>query len=108
MSNLYGIDLNKKITSQLVVQALVKCFYKAHCESEEFENTDSKISENYCLSIVKKAFKETGGNFDNPDKKSLTKVISYLKKFSENFRSPEIVIKHFNQINKLIEKIDEN
>lgn len=98
---------NKNITAKDVVTKLIDCFYQAHCQSEEFQQDDEKVSVDYCRSIVKKAFEETGGGIDQPTKQSILKAMEYLKTFSLNFRNPKIVNQHFNQILQLTEKINE-
>jgi len=94
-----------QLTPKEVVEAIIKCFYQAHCKSEEFQQIDKKISQNYCHSVVKKAFSETNGDIENPSKQSIIKAMNYLKTFSSNFREQKIVEKHYQEIMTLVEKI---
>lgn len=104
MAKIYGIDPEKDITAIDVRNALTECFYEAHC-SDTFLRGEEEKSRDYCDNIVRKAFEETGGDFDNPDKNSLINAVGYLKDFAKNFRDPKIIEKHASQIMKLIEKL---
>ena len=103
MPILYGVDTSKPVTPEMVRDAIVECFYQAHC-------TDSGIatilSENenksYCREIVKKGFSEVGMSYDQPTKEALLKVVGYLVEFSKNFRDPSIVLAHKESIMQLI------
>lgn len=100
----YGIDTNKNVTAESVRDAMVECFYEAHCMDSEL-NGEGSQDKSYCETIVKKAFTETNGDFDNPTKESIIVSMGYLKDFSQNFRDPKIIEKHSADIMKLIEKI---
>ena len=107
-NNIYGIDADKPITAFMIRDAIVTCFYKAHCV-ETGLNPDKKSPANqeYCRSIIRKFFKDTNGDFDNPDKKSIEEVLKALVKFSENFRDSSIIEKHYNEIMILMGKLEE-
>lgn len=107
MVNIYGIDTNKKITPLMVRDAIVECFYLAHCaETGISAKVDNQSNKDYCQSIIKKAFDDTGGDFNTPDKDSILAVLDYLADFSKNFRDPSIIEKHYNQIMTLVDKIE--
>lgn len=106
-TDIYGVDPNSEITSIMVRDAMVECFTIAHkdCLGIEADNETEKvmIKEN-----VKKAFSETGGDFDAPTKESLINAAQYLKKFAQSFRDSSTIEQHFNEIKTLIEKIKED
>ena len=106
MTNLvYGVDVGQEATSVQVRDALVEGFSQAHCEMVELGDSDEDISREYCVSVVKDAFDEVGGDFENPTKEKLIAVIGYLAKFSEAFRRPEIIQKHSKEIMSLVNKL---
>ena len=53
--------------------------------------------------VVQKAFSDIGGDYNNPTKESLQKIVSVLKAYSKNFRSDDIVDKHAFEIGELID-----
>lgn len=101
-SILYGVDLDSAVTPLIVRDAMIKCFYEAHCQDAGFE---SGTPEGYCDEIVKKSFEDSGDDFGNPTKDSLLRAVEGLVKFSKNFRDPKIIEKHRDQILQLIEKL---
>lgn len=90
-----------KISLLDVRDALVNCFYEAHCADTELEQ-DEMTGRDYCLSIVKKDFVEQGVDFDNPTKEGILKVINKLAEFSQSFRSQEVITKHKQEILDLL------
>ena len=103
MTILYGIDTSKKVSAQMVKEALVECFYDAHYKQTGISGeTDKKTNKDYCDQIVKKAFLETGGNFDEPTKESLLNVLPWLAEFSKSFRNQDTIDTHMKQITELI------
>lgn len=110
----YGVDLTKEITPIMVRDAIIGCFVKAHSdilemmkechdfkskeEFEEMKQIDVKL-------LVKSKFEEVGADFDNPSKKDLIAVIGKLADFARNFRKPEIIKKHYDQIMQLIDRL---
>jgi hypothetical protein len=93
-----------KTTTQDVREAMVNCFYEAHCADTEI-NENEKISRQYCLSLVKKFFIDNGVDYDNPTKGGILKVVEALAEFSKNFRSQDIIEKHKKEIFSLLSKI---
>ena len=87
----------------MVRDALNNCFYQAHCEDTGLEGEGTQ---NYCYELIKRAFVESGGDYDNPTKASLKEVLSNLVEFSKNFRDQEIIKKHYSQIMLLVDKLD--
>jgi hypothetical protein len=54
---------------------------------------------------VKKAFADSGGDFEKPSKKSIIECLEKLKEFAANFRNPSIIEKHYNEIMKLVSRL---
>lgn len=102
---IYGVDMNKDITALMVRDAIIECFRQAHCEDSGIGNKDEIINKEYCGDIVKKAFSDTGSDFDNPTKEMIVKALDSLKNFSMNFRDKSIIEKHYNQILRLVNKL---
>ena len=106
MTDFYGIDLTKKITPSMVRDAIVECFFQAHCADSGIDEANKEGNRYYCREIVEKAFTDRGFSYENPTKQNLIEVLNGLADFSKNFRNPEIIKKHFQEMMGLIEKID--
>ena len=112
---IYGIDMSKKITPLMVRDAIIICFQKAHHEaldelnkekgfgSEAERKNFEKIQTDL---IVMSAFDDVKADFNNPTKEDIIKVMNELARFASKFRKPEIVKKHYNEIMKLVKKLD--
>jgi hypothetical protein len=115
MANTYGLDTSKKYNEVQVRDAIIKCFSLAHKEvlKENFEDIKSSMNEREFESFqqfnikthVKSIFEQIGGNFDQPSKSDLLRVCDQLAEFSNNFRSREIVTKHYNEVIELINNL---
>ncbi len=105
MTKIYGVDLNEKITPLMVRDAISECFSQAHCSDAGVSNQESMEKE-YCVEIVKKAFVDSGGDFENPTKESIINSLRELAQFAKKFRNQEVVKKHQEEIMKLVEKLD--
>jgi hypothetical protein len=55
--------------------------------------------------LIKTKFEEIGADYDNPTKKSLTKIIALLADYAKNFRSKEIISNNKIKMQKLINKL---
>lgn len=102
MANIFGVDTEKDYTAKDVRDAIVRCFFQAHCEDTGDEFQEQGVDEEYCKALVEKAFADAGGNFDEPTKEDLTIVINGLADFSKNFRDEELIKKHHAEISTLI------
>ena len=89
----------------MVRDAIVECFNKAHCEDAGFETEEKDLNERYCKSVVEKFFVDAGGDFEKPTKESILKVVDGLVNFSKNFRNPEIIKKHQDEIMEMVNKL---
>lgn len=101
---IYGIDVNGDVNPKNVTKALNECFYQAHCLDSELGGGE-EIDRGYCENIIKKAFSDTGGDYERPTKESIIKVMAYLEDFAKNFRDPGVIQKHASEIMKLVEKL---
>lgn len=115
MSKIYGVDLSKKITPLIVRDAIILCFKEAHKEvlnemnrNNEFKSQSEKdnFQKIQVDIIVMSVFDEVGADFNNPTKMDIVKVLDGLAEFAAKFRKPEIIKKHYNEITRLVEKID--
>ncbi|MEN8252798.1 MAG: hypothetical protein ABFQ62_00255 [Patescibacteria group bacterium] len=100
---IYGVGLDGKVTAPMVRDAVVKCFYEAHCNDAGF---GKKAPVEYCEELIRKAFSDAGGDFDNPNKEILKKVVAGLENFSTQFRDQEVIDNHRDQIVQLINKLE--
>jgi hypothetical protein len=114
-NKIYGVDLAGEITLLKVRDAIIECFIQAHAEvlnsmkeyhkfnsAEEFE----EMKQMNVTAIIKSIFKEIEADFDNPTKEDLAKVCDKLVDYAVNFRSPELVKKHFDEIMLLFNKLN--
>jgi len=103
--SIYGVDMDGVVTPLMVRDAISQCFFEAHCLDANIGEADSDMSKQYCRQVVKKAFSDSGGDFDHPTKDSISGAVGKLVEFSKNFRDPSIIQKHQGEIMKLIEKM---
>jgi hypothetical protein len=107
---IYGIDTCAIVTPLMVRDAIVSCFTEAHAKElnelrefgtitdEEFE----KMKEMNIRTLIENTFRETGGDFENPTKESLSSMVEKLAEFARNFRDQKVVEEHYQNISKLI------
>jgi len=100
---IYGVCLDDKVTPLMVREAIVECFYEAHCVDSGLGDDDPKSVKKYCADLIADAFVKTGGDYDYPTKESIIKALGQLAEFSKNFRDPSIIQGHYNEIMKLVE-----
>ena len=111
---IYGVDVSKKVTPIIVRDAIVQCFYEAHrnvldLSKENFGNPPKKkfeeMKKSHVRDLISDIFEWTGGDFKNPTKKSLFKVIEILRRFASIYRRQELIKMHFTEILLLIERL---
>jgi hypothetical protein len=107
MEKIYGVDLDKPVNGVIARNALVECFYTAHCLDSGISVEDDTVDRIYCYDLIKQGFKDSGGNFDNPTKQDLQNVIKGLAKFAQNFRNQCIVEEHVGNMMKIIAAMPE-
>lgn len=111
MANIYGIDTEKAVSPEDVRDAIVECFVAAHAEQldelkeyldEASKNNFEEMKRINVRQLMRGMFEETGGDFDNPTKASISASLEKLKGFAVNFRNQEIVARHYGEIVKLV------
>lgn len=111
----YGVDVDKKVTTVMVRDAIIQCFYEAHrnvleLAKETFGQPPKKrfeeMKKTHVKDLVYDIFIKIGGDYNKPSKDDLLKVIENLKKFAKFYRKPEIINKHVSEIMILINKLD--
>jgi hypothetical protein len=102
---IYGVDLNKPITPVMARDALVECFIEAHCADAGLGEGDSVVVEEYVKDVVKKAFEDSKGDFENPTKPSIINTMDKLKDFAANFRDQSIIQKHYSEMMKIVKEM---
>ena len=111
---IYGVDITKKVTSIMVRDAIIQCYYEAHrnvleLAKDTFGNPPKKtfdeMKRSHIKDLISDIFVWIDGDFNNPTKKDLFKVIDILRRFAAIYRSEKIIKKHFTEILLLIEKL---
>ncbi|MBU0636390.1 hypothetical protein KKE06_05175 [Candidatus Micrarchaeota archaeon] len=114
MTECYGVDIAKPVTPEMVRDAIVKCYLSAHegvlKKMKELTGSGSPFAfeafkQEYVEVLIRSMFRKVGGDFDQPTKESLTKVVKGLKAYSRQFRDLKTIEKHVQEIMQLIEKI---
>jgi hypothetical protein len=112
---IYGVNLDDKITSELVRDAIIQCFYEAEKEvldilfsSSDFHSEGDKEQKKliHIRIFIEKMFSDVKGDFNNPTKESLIDVIDRCAEYAKTIREEEIIKKHYNEIMSLINKIE--
>ncbi len=110
----YGVDITKEVTPIMVRDAIICCFILAHKEIlEEMKeyssfSTKKEFDELKKINVeflIRSLFQKCDGNFDNPCKEDIIKVISSLKDYSKNFRNDKIIEKHSSEIMELVNRL---
>jgi hypothetical protein len=112
---IYGVDVTKNVTPIMVRDAIIRCFYEAHCNvlelaRETFGRPPRKKFEEMKKAqvedLVHDIFDKIGGDFNNPTKDNILQVIENLKDFAKIYRTPDVIKKHVSEIMQLINKLD--
>ena len=112
---IYGVDITKKVTPIMVRDAMIQCYYEAHCEvlelaKDAFYNPPKKkfevMKKSHVTDLVVTFICDAGGDFNNPSKDCLIQVLNRLKTLASDYRESEIVNKHVSEIDQLIDKLD--
>lgn len=59
----FGVDLDKSITLLMARDALVDCFFEAHCVDTGMEIEGPAVNKRYANDVVKKGFYGCGRGF---------------------------------------------
>ena len=112
---IYGVDINKKVTPVMVRDAIIQCYYEAHCNVLElakdafYEPPKDKFEEmkkSHIKELIENFICDAGGDVDNPSKNCLIKVLNRLEKIASTYRETKVIKKHVSEINQLIDKLD--
>ena len=103
---IYGVNPDEKLTPFLIRDAVVECLRQAYNSDLGFDSGDPNKNLDFCRSETKKAFANSGGDFDNTTKSSILNAMGELKKFAGNFCDPNIAKEHCQKMMGLIEKLD--
>ncbi|MBU1074672.1 hypothetical protein KJ733_01035 [Patescibacteria group bacterium] len=114
---LWGVELDSDYNSTDVRDAMLKCFVKANGDAiaksgvmqlPEDENEKKKVIEQMTESFVKKAFEETGGDYNSPTKQSIMAALEKLKQYAAGQNhSQEMIEKHASEITKIADGLKE-
>lgn len=92
---------------------IVHCFQEAQKEhlaaASEFihQPHDETALRNMVIGAVRLAFKESGGDYDQPTKASLMKVVEVLARKSEQRQTPkEIITHHKGEIERVLRALE--
>lgn len=99
---IYNIDTEKEVTPLMVRDAIVQCFFEAHCADAGLNTEDKATNQMYCRSEVERAFADAGADFDKPTKEGIMAAMEKLVEFSRNFRDPSLIQKHYDEIATLL------
>jgi hypothetical protein len=112
---IYGVDVNKNVTPVMVRDAIIQCFFEAHCNVLELaretfghppEKKFEEMKKSHVEELVKDIFHRIGVDFNKPTKDSLIKVVGNLKEFASIYRKPKVIKKHVSEIMILINKLE--
>ena len=83
---IYNVDISKEVNPIMVRDAIIECFTQTQQEVIESMKVISGLKSEEAKKInvdllIENAFDEVGGDFNNPTKESLIKVIMKLKEF---------------------------
>jgi hypothetical protein len=101
---IYGVDVDSAITPLKVRDAIIECFWSAHCKDTGLDD-NPESEKTYCRSIIEKIYKDNNWDFTNPTKENILGTVAALAEFSKSFRDPTIIQTHFNEIMELVNKI---
>ena len=112
---IYGVDVTNNITPFMVRDAIIQCFYEAHCNVLELaretfgkppEKKFEEMKKSHVKELVQDIFHRIGGDFNKPTKDNLIEVLENLKEFASIYRKPDLIKKHVKEIMLLIDKLD--
>ncbi len=112
---IYGVDVTKDVTPIMIRDAIIQCFYEAHCNVLELaretfghppEKKFEQMKKSHIKELIQDIFHRVGGDFNKPTKDNLLKVLDNLKEFASIYRRPDVIKKHISEIMLLINKLD--
>jgi hypothetical protein len=112
---IYGVDVTKNVTPVMVRDAIIQCFYEAHCNVLELARETlgrpprkkfEEMKKSHVKELIQDIFHTIGGDFDKPTKEILLKVLDNLKEFASIYRKPKVIKKHVSEIMQLINELE--
>jgi hypothetical protein len=110
--NKWNVDIKQlqgELSSQKVRDMIIECFYTSQKDymksvsKEKGSNVSDKDIHDQIVSIIKSIFKQVGGNFHNPTRADLLRVIGTLRvKAAASGTPKEIVEHHTSQLFEII------
>jgi hypothetical protein len=105
--------LRDDLTPQAARDLIIECFYQAQCETfarakEKLTGTSQAPGDvrTSVIGAVRLAFKECGGDFDRPTKRSLGQTVEVLGRKAQSWGTPgDIIEHHAAQIRLLLEQV---
>ncbi len=100
-----GLPNDERLSPSVARELLVDCFTVAHgpnfaeTKSQLGLETDDGAVRESVQTIIRLAFKQTGGNFDNPTRDDLVKVVNVLAERSLGWGTPpDVVFQHHSEM----------
>ncbi|MBU1044519.1 MAG: hypothetical protein KJ915_09025 [Candidatus Omnitrophica bacterium] len=102
----------KDLSPQKARDLIIKCFFEA--QKETFKRAKQKFGKasddsdilQRITSVVKLTFQQINGDFDQPTKETLIKVIERLAAISASWGTPEDIIEHHKkQIERVLSQL---
>ncbi len=108
-----NLDRTANITPEMVRDALVDCFFEAQGEvlGQTMQRlgvatTPERLREKV-LSIVRSAFRQTGGDFEHPTADSIRKAMEYMAAKAASWGTPaENIDHHLGQFQRALARLD--
>ncbi len=93
------VGLNARQARDLIVRCFFEAQHEALVRSNELggRDADSTAIRAQAQGAVREAFERTGGNFRNPDKMSLVRVLGGLAESAKALGTPRDIIEHHTQ-----------
>lgn len=103
------------ITPAEARDVIIECFHTVH--GPHFEQTKAALGigvdhhrvRRSAKGVIRLAFKSVQGNYDEPTRDELLKVIHALTEQSRSWGTPDVVIeRHANQLRRVVSRVKEN
>ncbi len=99
------VGLNVKQVRDLMIKCFIEAQKETMAKAKQHINVEMEITDAIML-MIKRCFKQCNGDFENPTKEMLIRVIERLKSKAVAFGTPsDIVKKHVGYINIAIENM---
>lgn len=101
---IYGVDPTQEVTPEQVRDAIIECFYLAQQGDSDLTG-EVMMDKAECEAMIRKAFSDSGGDFDNPTKEMIVAAMQELIAFTGRFRDPKAIETHVVEMMQLVEKL---